>query len=250
MARPRPRYWARWLAGGVVVLAVLIVGGTYLYIHVIEGPAPAPLGLPSSAGASSSGTARSTGSAAAGSTATTSGSAGQVSGSWKVGSGSLVGYRVQEVLFGQNNTAVGRSSGVTGAMTIQGTTVTSGRFTVQMATIVSDQSQRDVQFRGRIMDTSSYPTGTLRLTKPIDLAQLPAVGQVRTYPAAGDLTLHGHSRAVAFTVTAERTHSVIEVSGSIPIVFADWDIPNPSFGSVITTQNHGILEFLLRFSRA
>ncbi|MGA3150862.1 MAG: YceI family protein [Streptosporangiaceae bacterium] len=248
MARLRPAHWARWLAGGVVLLAVLIVGGTYLYIHVIEGPAPAPLGLSSSAGASRSATAGSTGTAAAGSTATTAGSA-AVAGTWKVGSGSLVGYRVQEVLFGQNNTAVGRTSSVTGSMTIQGATVTAGSFTVQMATIVSDQSQRDVQFRGRIMDTSAYPTGTLRLTRPISLAPLPAIGQARSYPAAGDLTLHGHSRAVTFTVTAERTHSGIEVTGSIPILFADWDIPNPSFGSVITTQNHGILEFLLRFSQ-
>jgi len=38
------------------------------------------------------------------------------------------------------------------------------------------------------------------------------------------------------------------MSGSIPVKFADWSIPNPSFGSFVTTQNHGSLEFLLTFA--
>ena len=61
--------------------------------------------------------------------------------------------------------------------------------------------------------------------------------------------LHGHTRPVTFALQAERTAAGIEVSGSIPIVFADWDIANPSFGFV-TTQNHGLLEFLIKFSRS
>ena len=165
-------------------------------------------------------------------------------------SGSIVGYRVKEVLFGQDNIAVGRTGSITGQVKISGTTVTAGSFTVQMATIKSDQSQRDAQFRGRIMDTSVYPTGTLTLTRPITLTPLPATGAVKTYTAAGQLTLHGHTRPVTFTLSAERTSAGIEISGSIPIAFADWSIPNPSFGNVITTQNHGVLEFLIKFDRA
>jgi len=240
MARAHPRRWQLWLLGAVVVVAALIFGGTFVYIHFIEGTAPAPLSLRGTASATPS-------TSAAGSTGA---AAGPVAGQWTVGAGSLVGYRVKEVLFGQDNIAVGRTSHVTGDLTIKGSTVTAGRFTVQMATITSDQSQRDVQFRGRIMDTSAYPTGTLTLTRPIALGTLPADGVIKTYPAAGDLTLHGHTRPVTFTVSAERTSAGIEVSGSIPVLFASWDIPNPSFGSVITTQNHGELEFLLKFRRA
>jgi hypothetical protein len=55
---------------------------------------------------------------------------------------------------------------------------------------------------------------------------------------------------VTFPLTAERTTATIKISGSIPVAFADWDIPNPSFGSFVTTQNHGLLEFLLTFRRA
>src|SRR5216683_2908708 len=42
----------------------------------------------------------------------------------------------------EQHTAVGRTSSVTGHITNQGTMVITGTFTVQMATIKSDQSQR------------------------------------------------------------------------------------------------------------
>jgi len=237
MARLRPRHLIRWLIGGVVALAVLVVGGTWLYIHVIEGPAPAPLSLRSGVSPSPAGPA-----AAAVS--------GALAGQWRVAAGSVVGYRVQEVLAGQNNIAVGRTGDISGGMTISGTTVTAASFTVQMATIHSDQSARDAQFDGRIMDTASYPTGTLTLSGPVSLGAVPPDNVVRSYEATGKLTLHGHTRPVTFNMQAERTSSSIEVSGSISVVFADYGIPNPSIGSFATTQDHGLLEFLVKFSKA
>jgi polyisoprenoid-binding protein YceI len=233
----RPRRWARWLLGTAAAVVVLAVGGTFLYIHVISGPTPAPLSLKPTSGSSSP--------ASAGESAATS-----LGGTWKIATGSVVGYRVKEVLFGQNHVAVGRTGAITGHLTISGRTVTAAAFTVQMATIKSDESERDVQFRGRIMDTAAYPTATLTLTKPIALGTLPAASVVKGYTAVADLTLHGQTRPVTFPVSAERTSSEIEVSGSIPVLFANWDIPNPSFTGFVTTQNHGVLEFLLKFARS
>jgi polyisoprenoid-binding protein YceI len=238
MAWSRPRRWALTAVGAAAAVVVLAVGGTFIYFHFISGPAPAPLSLRTSGPTG--------GSPAAGS----SSAAGSLAGSWSISRGSVVGYRVQEVLFGQNHTAVGRTRSITGHITISGATVTSGAFTVQMAAITSDSSERDGQFRGRIMDTSSYPTGTLTLTRPIALAPLPAVGVVRSYTASASLTLHGHTRQVTFSLTAERTAQGIEVSGSIPVRFAAWGIPNPSFTGLVTTQDHGVLEFLLKLGRS
>jgi polyisoprenoid-binding protein YceI len=232
VARLRPRRLGLWALGGLIALALLVVGGTWIYIHLIEGPAPNALSLKSSTSASA-GTATYTG----------------VTGTWRVARGSLVGYRVNEVLAGQQNVAVGRTSNISGSMTISGGTVTSASFTVQMATIHSDQSQRDAQFNGRIMDTATYPRGTLTLTSPIALGNLPADGVIRTYQAAGNLTLHGRTRPITFRLQAERTTAGIEVSGSIPVLFANWGIANPSFGSFVTTQNNGQLEFLVKFAR-
>jgi polyisoprenoid-binding protein YceI len=95
------------------------------------------------------------------------------------------------------------------------------------------------------MDVASYPTGTFTLTKPIALGAVPAVGKIKSYSATGNLTLHGHTRPVTFTLNAERTASTIEVQGSIPVLFSNWGISNPSIGGFVTTQNHGLLEFLL-----
>jgi polyisoprenoid-binding protein YceI len=239
MSSHGPRHWLRWIIAGMVVVAVLPVAGPYVFIHFIEGKAPAPLSLKSSAsaGPSSSGAGQAT-------------SAVPVAGTWTVGSGSEVGYRVKEVLAGQSQTAAGRTKSVTGHLTINGTSVTAGTFTVQMSTIKSNESQRDVQFDGRIMDVASYPAGTFALTSPISLSPLLAEGAIKTYSATGNLTLHGHTRSVTFPLTAERTSTGIKISGSIPVTFADWGIPNPSFSGFVTTQNHGLLEFLLAFQHA
>jgi polyisoprenoid-binding protein YceI len=237
MARLRPRHLIRWLIGGVAALAVLVIAGTWLYIHVIEGPAPAPLSL-------RSGSLPATGAGTAAAAAS-----GPVGGQWRVAPGSVVGYRVQEVLAGQNNIAVGRTGKISGGMTISGTTVTAASFTVQMATIHSDQSARDAQFDGRIMDTASYPTGTLTLSEPVSVGALPPENVVQSYQATARLTLHGHTRLVAFNMQALRTGSGIEVSGSISVVFSDYGIANPSIPGFATTQDHGLLEFLVKFSR-
>ena len=239
MARVRNgRRLAAWAAGAVITLAVLVVGGTWLYIHVIEGPAPAPLSLrPSASGASLNPSA-------------SPAAAGPLTGTWTVARDSVAGYRVNEILAGQRNVAVGRTSAITGHLTISGTTVTAASVSVAMDTIKSDQSERDVQFNGRIMQTATYPAGTLTLSAPIRLGDLPASGGVRAYRVSARLTLHGQTRPVTFSLQAERTASGIEASGDIPVVFADFGISNPGFAGFVTVQNHGLLEFLVRFAKS
>jgi hypothetical protein len=50
-------------------------------------------------------------------------------------------------------------------------------------------------------------------------------------------------------LTAQRSGDTIRVSGQIPVTFADWNIPNPSFGPV-STDDHGQIEFLLVLAHA
>jgi polyisoprenoid-binding protein YceI len=99
------------------------------------------------------------------------------------------------------------------------------------------------------MDVSQYPTAAFKLTKPIDLGTLPADGVAVTVPATGDLTVHGTTKSVTTTVTAERTGGTIQVNGTIPVVFADYGIPNPSFGPA-STEDHGVIEFLVAFTKS
>jgi polyisoprenoid-binding protein YceI len=228
--------------------------GPFVYIHFFNST-PSALSLtPGTGSASASSSPGSTASSGGTATANTAAS-GAVAGTWTAGSGSVVGYRVNEVLLGQNATAVGRTTSVTGHLTIAGSTATAASFSVPMATVHSDKSQRDGQFDGRIMDVAQYPTATFTLTSPVDLAPLPAAGAVKSYTAHGRLTLHGTTRAVTVTLTAQRGAAAnggaqIKVAGQIPVLFSDYNIQNPSLGGFVTTQDHGLLEFLLVFSRA
>src|SRR6202453_4023424 len=120
-------------------------------------------------------------------------------------------------------------------------TATAATFSVPMDTIHSDKSQRDAQFDGRIMNVSEYPTGTFTLTAPITLKG----DSEESYTAHGNLTLQGATKAVTFPLQAELKNGQIELLGDIPVLFSDYNIANPSFAGFVTTQNHGILEFLL-----
>jgi polyisoprenoid-binding protein YceI len=229
-----------WIVGGILgallVAVVVVVGGAYVYIHFIEGPAPKPLALPKTT----------TPKKQSGAATTLS----SPTGLWKVKSSSTVGYRVNEVLAGQNNVAVGRTHSVSGTMTVDGAGVSGATFTAQMSTVHSDQSQRDNQFDNRIMNVSQYPTATFTVTSPIELSSTPTVGKTVHASATGNLTLHGETHSVTFPVSAVYTGTSIDITGSIPITFATWGISNPSFGSFVTTDNHGILEFLLKMERS
>ena len=236
--------WTKLAIAIPLAVVLLATAGTWLYINVIREDAPERLTL--DAGDASSTTTTTT--AAAVAPAGDAGDTGGVEGTWRVGSGSQAGYRVDEVLFGQSATAVGRTEDVTGEIEIAGNRVVDGSFTVDMTTVQSDESRRDNQFRGRIMDVATYPTSTFELTSPIELASLPAEGQEVTVKATGRLTLRGTTKPVTFDLAAQRSGSSIRVAGTIPIVFAEWGIPNPSFGPA-DTEDHGELEFLLVLSR-
>jgi polyisoprenoid-binding protein YceI len=165
---------------------------------------------------------------------------------WTATDASQVGYRVEEVLFGVNTTAVGRTNQVDGTLTIDGTAVATVEFTVDVASISSDESRRDNQFKGRIMSADEFPTATFVLTQPIELGLEPADGAEVSTQATGDLTLRGVTNSVTFDVIAKQENGLIGVQGSIPVVFADYQIANPSTGG-ITTEDQGLVEFVLVF---
>src|SRR3979409_1318001 len=99
--------WAKLVIAAFALLLVGVVGGPYVYIHFIEGKAPAPLSVNTSTSSTASADTPSSPTTAAPSSGASSGStsSSSIDGTWKVGSGSVVGYRVNETLFGQSNTA-------------------------------------------------------------------------------------------------------------------------------------------------
>ncbi len=215
----------------VVALVVVVVGGSWFYIKVIEGDPPPKLTIDSTSDTT----------VAAGS------DDGTTDGTWKASSASIVQYRVKETLFGASTEAVGKTNEITGSMAINGTTVSTAKFTVDMTSVSSDRSQRDGQFQGRIMNTSQFPTSTFELTSPITLSSVEMDKEINA-TATGKLTLHGVTKTVTFDVVAKRVTGSIKVNGSIPVHFADYSINNPS-GGPAQVGDDGTLEFTLVFTR-
>ena len=99
------------------------------------------------------------------------------------------------------------------------------------------------------MRVDEFPTSSFVLTSPIDFGTVPATGETITATATGDLTLRGVTKSVTFELTATLDNGKVGVLGNIPVLFSDYGIPNPSFGT-ISTEDNGLLEFVLVFERA
>lgn len=261
--------WRKRLGIGlaaVVLLGVIgAVGVPYVYIHFIKDPPPPPLSFEqrdaeTAASAASETTAPTAPTAptettlgAGPATASSAAAADGVAGTWKVVQPSQAGYRVKEVLFGQDTEGVGRTNAVDGTVTIEQSgaevTVKTAELGVDLTSVTSDDSRRDGQFQGRIMDTAAFPVALFVLDEPIVLGSLPVTGAAVDAKANGTLTLRGTEKKVTLDLEARRTEAgTIEVQGSCDVVFADFGIPNPS-NMAATTQDHGLLEFLVTLQR-
>ncbi len=185
----------------------------------------------------------------AGKTSSTSGAGtGGIEGTWAISSDSTVGFRIKESIGGAlESEAVGRTSAITGDLAINGGSVATATFSVDVATIKSDQSFRDTQMN-RLMDTAKFPKATFTLKQPISLGKTPADGVTVKYTATGDLTLHGTTKSVTFPVDAKITNGRIGVLGNIGVTFADYGVDNPS-NTITKVGNTGTLEFVLVFDR-
>ena len=240
---------------GVVVLAIGAVAGPWVYINLIKQDAPDELRLEPAAQtavettiADTVSTIADTASTIADTVSTIADTASTIEGPWSVAADSIVGYRVKEVLVGQSTEGVGRTSAVQGTLNIAGGQVTKAQFSVDMTTLKSDSGTRDSQVNSRILDTATYPTATFALKQPITLTPEALAGSDFTTQVTGTLTLRGVTKDIKLTLIARLAGDVIEVNGSIKLIFADWSIPDPSIAAIVV-KDRGQLEFLLRFTR-
>jgi polyisoprenoid-binding protein YceI len=250
------------IAAVAIVLAGLILVGGYGVWYLFLRPAgPAAVGstalpVPSAAAATAAATAASSTSPAS----TSAGQAGGIDGTWKVDtsigsfsdfSDSFVGYRVQEELASiGGNVAVGRTPDVSGTLTIAGTKVTDVSIEADLTTLQSDDQRRDGQLSRQGIQTGQFPTASFKLTTPIDLGSVPADGQEISVTASGQLTLHGQTRDVQVPLTAKLSGSVIVVTGSLQITFAEYGIDKPNSFAVVSIADRGTMELQLFFTRS
>jgi polyisoprenoid-binding protein YceI len=246
----------------VVAVAVLAIGGLVLAQGFLRGddvpelgldtPAPtavAPTEAPSEPPAE---TPAPTDDAAA--TEAPPAESGDLAGTWTIVEGEA-GYRVRETFLQQqaDTDAVGRTSDVTGGLTVAGTpgalALADGSIEVDMTTLESDEGRRDGQLRGRGIETDAFPTSTFVLAGPVALpAEFGAADVDVTLP--GQLTLHGVTRDVEIAAQARlQDDGSVVVAGSLPILFADYDIEAPNVAGLIAVQDNGTMEFRVVLAR-
>ena len=241
--------------GPIIAVAVLVVVGLVgagLWFF-LRDDAPPPVSIETAVGG---GSERGEGPPAPTGTL----SPGDTSGTWTVdtsvgefdfenATGSFVGFRVEEELTVGSTTAVGRTPDVSGQITIDGTTLTAASFEADMTSITTNDGRRDNKVQ-EALDTSSFPTATFELTSPVELGAGALDGEEISVDATGDLTLHGISREVTISLQAKLEGDRVVVVGSMPIVFADYDVEPPTAPIVLSVAPEGILELQLFFTKS
>lgn len=238
----------------IAVAAGLVVAGAAIWWVFLRSDAPPPVSLRDAVTEVTDTTiadAATTTIATEPSTAATTEPPAGVDGVWMIDPGaSFAGYRVQEELSGIGATeAVGRTSELTGGLTIEGASIANVDVEVDMTTLQSDRSRRDDALSTRGLETSQFPTATFALTEPIQLDATPVVGDTITTTATGELTLHGVSRVVEIPIEGQFVdETTIVVVGSLDITITDYDIEPPTGFAVLSIADVGTIELQLAFA--
>lgn len=229
-----PEHRRRWLMGTVVVVVVAvsaIVGGPWLYARVIMPDPREALTLSTPAATTPAQVPASE----------------DIDGSWQIGEGSQAGYRLGEVLSGEQVTVVGRTDKVLGSVVVAGGALTQAEIVVDTASIATDESARDAYFR-RALDTTTYPQAVFTLAEPADVSAVGTTTEAVAVQAAGTLTFHGVTHPVTVDLQVRRTVDGVEVAGQVPITLSDFGLEAPDLGFV-TVEPTGSVELLLVLTR-
>jgi polyisoprenoid-binding protein YceI len=182
-------------------------------------------------------------------------SSADLSGEWTVVAGvgeeaTTAGYRVHEKVAGglAKTTATGRTSDVTGSVTVVGRRVTAAHFNVNMTTLKSDKSLRDSVLKTSGIQTNKYPSAAFALTDPVSLPSV-GTGEIYALEARGTLTLHGVSNQVTVTLHYKATKTGFVVLADMPIKMADYGIKAPSMSGIVAVDNHGSFELLASLAK-
>ena len=161
-----------------------------------------------------------------------------VEGAWFLTGDSVAGYRVFEDVVGAGEfEAVGRTSLVTGDLTVEDGSVIGAEFQVDVASIVSDDPRRDAQLRETTLTTEVFPFASFTVTSPIELGDAALAGEEFTVNVTGELTLRDVTNEVTFPLTVRLFGREVQVAGSIDVVFGDFDITAPVTPAITAVPN-------------
>lgn len=174
-----------------------------------------------------------------------------VDGSWTVQPGSLAGYRVQQQLLWLTVDVNGRTDAVTGGAEIRESRLLSAEFIVDVAAMDSGRPGRDERFRStEVLDAAAFPTATVSMNVPVDLAPVPDDGSPVQLEVPVQLTLKGVTRGASAQIDIQRNGDRVDVAGTIPVRFFDFNVdpPKPP-ASLLEVQPVATIEFLVHLAK-
>ena len=225
--------------GAVVAVVALAGGAGYVYYFSGLRSAPAQLGLSATPIAATSPTV-------------TPAATASLTGSWTVTTGSLAGYRINELFVGQSSKhqAVARTSTVSGGLTVSGDStgyqVSSLTFTADLTSLhsVDTVAGRDVTQRdgvvNRQLDVQQFPTATFTATSTLVPGGI--TSQAVDVSVTGKLTIHGVTKDVTIKAKAQLVGGKAEIAGSTSISMTDYGVSPPQM-PFVTVDSTLLLEF-------
>ena len=115
--------------------------------------------------------------------------------------------------------------------------------TIDATSVDTRDEKRDEHLKSPdFLDVAKFPTLTFKSTK------VEKAGD--GWKLTGDLTLHGVTKSVQIPVSATLSGGVVTVTGSLPIVFADYGMQPPNSFKVLSVDDHGVMELQLHFRHA
>lgn len=231
------------IVAAAAALAIVVVLGLGAYAYFFSGLRTSPAGLALSTPSAGTPTTGTTGLAA----------------TWKVTTGSVVGYRVQELFAGETSKhlAVARTSNVTGGLTVTGDAggyqVSGIALTADLTTLhsVDQVAGRDVSQRdgvvSRQLDTQQIPYATFTATTAS------VAGSVTSTPVdvtlLGKLTIHGVTKDVTAGAHVQVIGDKIEIAGTLTVNMADYAV-SPPRAPFVTVDPAATIEFDVFLTKA
>lgn len=156
-------------------------------------------------------------------------------------------FTIHEVLFGQPNTVVGRTSQVAGQIRVDTQDPAQsqiGQIRVDLSALVTDNDLRNQTLQHRILETSD-PSNQYATFVAKSLKGLPStisVGQPVSFQITGDLTVHGVTHTETFdTTVAEQNGTTLVGQAQTTVRYEDFNIAIPNVPSVTGVTDNVVL---------
>ena len=179
--------------------------------------------------------------------------------------GTKARYRVAERLVGINfsNEAVGDTTAVTGAIVLKAdgsVDAAQSKITIDMKSLSSDQTLRDMFLQMSVLQTAKFPTlefvptGITGLPWPLPngtkMANSPMILPTPAgFQLTGNLTLHGQTKPVTWSVITTIDPNAINGRGTAKITFADFGMTKPQVPVLASAEDTIQLELDFRAKR-